>query len=76
MVGEPQIRLFFAESRRRGLIKGEDAGAALAFLAEQTGFEDASKLTGKTGTEACVYILRRTKLTDFTAKILPALRSK
>ena len=76
MVSEPQIRLFFAESRRRGLIKGEDARSGFSFLAEQTGFEDVSKLVGKTGTESCVYLLRRTTLNDFTGKILPALRAK
>jgi hypothetical protein len=72
-LGDPQIRLFFAQARQRKLIVGDDASAAVKFLVERTRV-DTTKLEGHTGAEICVKILREIKMSDYETKILTPLR--
>ena len=81
MVQDLQIRLFFALCRKPKckLIEGENAGGAVAWLAEQVGWT-ADKVRplaeGKKSSEVVVKILRSVSMVDWREKILPNLRKQ
>lgn len=81
MVQDMQIRLFFAMCRKPKckLIEGENAGGAVAWLADQLGWS-ADRVRpmaeGKKTSEVVVKMLRSVPMSDWRDKILPNLRNQ